>query len=336
MLALLLGCLKLLPPTLVPAETPTYTTDDGCTNQLRHYPADGAPVLLVHGMGANHYNYDFREEVSLAAYLQAEGWDVWVVGLRGDPGSEPAEKRQEKVYTFDEFAAHDLPAAVDRVLELTGEEQVGWVGHSMGGMLLYAYLRQHPDRVAAGVAVSSPVQFGEQPPLHGVVRHTGWTVPGQGRVRQDVAAKAFAPLAYNNPIIRKLTWRPNMDPAVTRGLAKVAIEDMPHAFTRQVLTWLDGRAFVDGDGRSWVEPHRGTPLMVMGGDKDLVAPWDNVHPACAVYSPCELVHLSPDGGFDRHYGHLDPMLGVTAERDVYPLIGDFLERTVSVQGVADQ
>ncbi len=332
MLALFLGCLKLLPPSLEPAETPTYTTDDGWENQLRHYPGDGPPVVLVHGMGANHYNYDFREEVSLAAWLQAEGWDVWVVGLRGDPGSRPAERGQQRSYTFDAFAEQDVPAAIDRVLELTDAEQVEWVGHSMGGMLLYAYLRQHPEKVAAGVAVSSPVQFGEQPPLHSIVRKTGWTTPGEGRLRQDLAAQAFAPLAYNNPVIRKLTWRENMDPAITRGLAKVAVEDMPHAFKRQVVTWLDGRAFVDDDGRSWVEPHTGVPLLVMGGDKDLVAPWANVSPACSVYSPCDLVHLAPEGGFDRHYGHLDPMLGVTAARDVYPLIGDFLSRTVSVQG----
>ena len=50
----LCGCAHALPPTLQPGGIDTATTSDGWQLDLRHYPALGPPVLLVHGMGANH------------------------------------------------------------------------------------------------------------------------------------------------------------------------------------------------------------------------------------------------------------------------------------------
>src|SRR5678809_1070609 len=98
-LLLATGCAKHLEPSMVPGEVLTYSTADGWSADLRHYPAEGPPVVLVHGMGANHYNWDFREEVSLAFYLQQHGWDVWVPELRGDPGSRAPSKKAARNYT---------------------------------------------------------------------------------------------------------------------------------------------------------------------------------------------------------------------------------------------
>jgi len=54
-LALLLAaCRKLPPPTLEPAAVIPCRTTDGWELDLRRYPGPGEPVLLVHGMGANH------------------------------------------------------------------------------------------------------------------------------------------------------------------------------------------------------------------------------------------------------------------------------------------
>ncbi len=122
----LAGCVKPAPPAMTPDTIVTYATSDGWEMDLRRYPGpEGAPpVLLVHGMGANHYNWDYAPEISLAHHLQAAGWDVWIPALRGDPGSVPPEKRADQAFTFDDYARLDLPAAVDRVLEITGREQL--------------------------------------------------------------------------------------------------------------------------------------------------------------------------------------------------------------------
>src|SRR5688572_17350102 len=141
---LLLACVKPLPPTMAPTDTLVYRTADGWEADVRHYPGEGPPVLLVHGMGANHYNWDYRPEVSLAHTLQARGWDVWIPELRGDPGSRAPSRRARSSGTFSDHATLDLPAAVDAVLAATGEDQLYWVGHSMGGMLLYTAVSDYP------------------------------------------------------------------------------------------------------------------------------------------------------------------------------------------------
>ena len=62
-------------------------TRDGWRIALYHYPAAShryeTPILLCHGLGANRFNFDLGPEVSLARYLQQEGFDVWSIDLRG-------------------------------------------------------------------------------------------------------------------------------------------------------------------------------------------------------------------------------------------------------------
>src|SRR5438876_406455 len=46
-------------------------------------PPAPEPLLLVHGIAANRYNFDLTDESSLARFLAASGYDVWLVELRG-------------------------------------------------------------------------------------------------------------------------------------------------------------------------------------------------------------------------------------------------------------
>ena len=74
----------------VPAEyqhEQVLDTDDGCTIVLRRLPRPdvdivGPPVLMVHGLSANHRNNDLVPDHSLARHLRARGRDVWLVTLR--------------------------------------------------------------------------------------------------------------------------------------------------------------------------------------------------------------------------------------------------------------
>src|SRR5262245_61972458 len=41
------------------------------------------PVLLCHGMSSNRWDMDGPGRISIARYLRRQGYDVWVVELRG-------------------------------------------------------------------------------------------------------------------------------------------------------------------------------------------------------------------------------------------------------------
>ena len=313
---LLLACAR-VPPDLDPTEQPVYRTADGWQLKLRHFPADGPPVVLVHGMGANHNNWDFRAEVSLAAYLQARGWDVWVPELRGDEGTVAPSEDAARNYSFDDHARLDIPAAVDAILAETGEEQIYWVGHSMGGMLLYTSLKQFEDRIAAGVAIAAPVRFEEKSGWIRLAKAGGHIVPSRGVMHNRAIYRALRPLGRANPIYGILLNRDNVDWTLLRSIGEAGLEDMSRVTVDQVHQWLLTERFEDVNGESWVGPSE-VPILVMSGSMDKVAPRPNVEAACDIYVDCTYVAL--DG-----YGHVDPVVGTTAREEVYPLIEEWLE-----------
>lgn len=324
LLLVLGGCVRSLPPSMMPDVVLRYETPDGWKNGLRRYHGEGEPVLLVHGMGANHYNWDYREEVSLAAYLQAHGWDVWVIELRGGPGSAHADPAAAGRFTFDDHARLDLPAAIDRILEVTGRDELYWVGHSMGGMLLYTHLAQRPDQVAAGVAVCSPSTLQHPLPLHRSAKAMAWTLKGEGRVPARTLAGISRPLGRANPLYGKLANRKNLEWPVAHGLARHALVDLPKPLLAQALTWVEHGDLITVDGEPWVRPAN-VPLLVFGAASDRIVAHQDAAYTCEVFPNCTYRLLGVEGGFSLDYGHIDPVVGRSARREVYPLILQFLE-----------
>lgn len=323
LLALLAGCPRPLPPTMVPDAVLTTTTDDGWSLEVRHYVGDGPPVLLVHGMGANHYNWDYRPENSLADYLVAEGWDVWVPELRGDPGSVGPTRRARAEFDFDAHALHDLPTAVDIVLDETGAEQLYWIGHSMGGMLLYTALSQYPERIRAGVAVCSPSTFTATRRRLWSLRAVGWAFGGRGRVHARAWARASMVFGRWSPVVRRIAEPDHVEASMARGLVRHALVDLPHPMVRQGAEWMRSGSFTLRDGSPWVRPVD-VPLLVMGAPGDRIVAEPDVAATCDVYPDCTYRELSVAGGFSGEYGHVDPLVGSTARDEVYPVISSWL------------
>src|SRR5438874_1722216 len=48
-------------------------------------------------------------------------------------------------WNVDEMAFYDVPAVLDYVKRATGRDRVNWVGHSLGGMLIFPYLELAPE-----------------------------------------------------------------------------------------------------------------------------------------------------------------------------------------------
>lgn len=324
------GCAgHIVRPSMDPREIHQVTTADGWRLDLRRYPSDGPPVLLVHGMSANHYNWDFRPEISLADYLQSHGFDVWVPELRGDQGAlPPAGVAHPRRYTFDDHANLDVPAIVRGVLDATGAETVQWVGHSMGGMLLYTQLTRAPEQIRAGVAICSPGTFEHPIPIHDLARSARWMVTNRSRIPSRAIGKLIAPFGKVNVLVPQVANPALMDGAMLRGLSAYTLEDVPGPVAHQAMGWLTSGAFTRVDGSQWLEP-RSTPLLLMGAARDGVVSEADVAATCARYPNCEYLRLGREQGFSDDYGHVDPVLGRTARDEVYPHVLEFLQRTAA-------
>jgi len=315
---------------MVPTGFIEWQSDDGWTGTVRHFPGPGEPVLLVHGMGANHFNWDYRREVSLAAWLQDEGWDVWVPDLRGDPGTRAPSRRDARRFDFDHHAIHDLPAIVDAVLEATGSEQLAWVGHSMGGMLLYTALAQYPEKISAGVAIASPARFDEVRGLPALLPVTRPALAGPGMVPLEGVAAASSVLGRANPFLGRVSYRDNLEAGVFAGLRRTALQNIPRAMAHQALGWLRTGELTTREGEPWLrDPEPPVPLLVLAADADRIAPPGDVLAACEFFSPCESRTLGLESGMSAPQGHIDPVLGRHARAQVYPDVSRWLREATS-------
>ena len=145
------------------SEVYTITTGDLWKIRVCRYRrgrTQGEPILLCHGAGANHHNFTCPEGFSLVDYLIEQGYDCWAVDLRGCRSSEPPFGRRQYEARIDDYLLQDLPAVMERICRVTGYDRVHWIGHSLGGFLLYAYALEYGDRrIASAVSIAAPIGF---------------------------------------------------------------------------------------------------------------------------------------------------------------------------------
>ena len=115
--------------------------EDGDTVSIPHLEpehADKDPILVKHGAGGNTVTLIGADpgEPNLLLRLVDRGYDVWVSGSRGSlysnenikDGTWSEEERWS--YTWADMGYYDLPADIDKVLEVTGKSKVTLMGYS--------------------------------------------------------------------------------------------------------------------------------------------------------------------------------------------------------------
>jgi pimeloyl-ACP methyl ester carboxylesterase len=119
----------------------TVHSEDGVTLKLKRYVNEGAqPILLAHGFLGNGLEFDLpHRKHNLALYLAERGYDVWISSFRGCGNGSYECGINDWGHSVDELAALDAPALVNGVTQATGKRPI-WIGHSMGGIVLYMYL----------------------------------------------------------------------------------------------------------------------------------------------------------------------------------------------------
>jgi len=127
----------------------TAKTDVCLPDSAQQAQPNRVPVLLVHGYICNKRVWD-----KIAIALQRAGHPVLAVTL-------------EPLFTSIEDYVPQLQQAVAQLQQATGCAQVALVGHSMGGLVLRAWLRQHGSApVAKIITLGTP---------HQGTKIAGWT-----------------------------------------------------------------------------------------------------------------------------------------------------------------
>jgi pimeloyl-ACP methyl ester carboxylesterase len=292
----------------------------------------GEPVLLCHGFMSNQFNFTLPDGEAMVDYLAARGYDCWTIDLRGNLSSVPPYGRTYNDPTMDDHLLKDVPAALEFIRKTTGSPRVHWIGHSMGGMLFYAY-----DATFGGGKIASAVTLGSPIGFDGLEFHNPAVVL--------FVRRAMGRLAFRGGMRLLLSLFVRIKPTVT--LVPVAFSNLHKAFfdantfymaadtppikvarnlaqAARLKTWKVKNGEVDVFD-SLRRLH--TPLFAIFGSADPLVPAQTVDAFFekAAAPDKRMLLLSKENGFADDYSHLDLVFGKEAPSEVFQPIADWLK-----------
>lgn len=370
---LLVGCSQTIlpePTTAPPEDHWAHTSDNWTIHLLRYKPNTISPkrdpVILCHGLSHNNTFWDLAPTVSLARFLQARGYDVWSPSLRGAGQSTKPKLAQLKQlfrlnisvfnpaglanrqpalirnnWTVDDHIKFDVPAIIEYVQRQTGHKQVHWVGHSMGGMIMFAYLATKTQSdVNSFVGVSPPMVLIR--PANDVfeilAQQADFVRIGNIATGTNLRA-VFGTLTgglIETPIDLLFLNHDNVDPGLLNLFYYSCEEDISPGQLDQLLRFLQTGRFLSHDGHVDYtdQVHKiNVPVLQVVGQLDNMAMPGFVavlHDKLKTRDK-QLRIFGKINGYHADYGHDDIIIGKQARTDVFPYIRAWLDKHPATQ-----
>jgi pimeloyl-ACP methyl ester carboxylesterase len=328
-------------------------TADGWMLGIRHYHPERPdpnklPVVLCHGLGLNGTFWTITDG-HLPSKLIERGYEVFVVDMRGSGGSYRdgtlgwvnSGLRQTFIpelgndeWTMDHQAFYDVPAILDYVEQQTGRSRVNWVGHSLGGMLMFAFLEKsgQAERVANFVAMGSPACVAQSTESQRMLRANR----GLRMLMMAISTGRIArPMSIARPpgldqIDRFYYSADNVDRETVNRFYGSTLEDPGPGALKQLDTYLETGRLMSADGSIDYFaglPEVKTPTLFIAGDGDILA---DLHSKWRTYqelgsSDKTFLRFGRSEGHVADYGHCDLVWSRHATNEIFPEILDWLE-----------
>lgn len=311
-----------------PAEILWTRTQDGVELAIHRVPPTSTrrrgAVMLLHGLASNRLAFHFPGR-SLSSYLADRGWDCFVPELRGAGRSQAPHLR----FDLHDYLEWDLPAILEAIRKASGEGEIHWIGHSMGGILFMLHaLRTGGEGLRSGVAVGSALDY-----RHGSVfqqliklRPLAERLP---YVPFGGLTHLLAPLSGRLPRIDDLNFCPGgAEPEVMRKVQANMFGRIPVALLDSLSTLLTAEGPRDRQrGTSYRdEGHKlATPLYLLGGSRDVQCPVPAVQSTASLFPAARAEGFGRAFGHAQDYGHFCLLVGTNAPQEVWPRILAWLE-----------
>ena len=330
------------------------TTADGWRLGMRWIRPDcpdpaKLPVVLCHGLGLNGTFWTITDD-HLPGQLAAQGYEVFVVDMRGSGASHriglkgkvnrairqtPFPELGSGDWTVDDQAIYDVPAILDYVRAETGADRVNWIGHSLGGILMFAHLEtsREPDRIAnfvdmGGVAIV--VDTPDVREMHAANKglRTLMTVFSAGRLGRPMM---FGRLPGLEKVDRFYYTAANVEKRTVDRFYGYTLEDPGPGALKQLETYLKNGRLLSADRR--VDYATGlnrvtTPILMVAGEADVMADIPSSLLTFLALGSVDktMMRFGRLDGQEADYGHCDLVWSRNAPREVFPPLIAWLDR----------
>jgi cholesterol oxidase len=309
--------------------------------------------MMTHGFGGNRYTFSIDTiDTNLAEYFYANGYDVWLLDYRLS-SLLPAANDQHNI---DQVAMYDYPAAVQKIIEVSGAPQIDILAHCVGSVTLFAAMLYGLKNVRSIVSNQIACNFF---PAFQVKLKSGLHIP---QVLDALGIKSLTAYASSNenwenklydkfiklyaesvagfctdPVCQRMTFmfgllyeHTNLNDATHK--ANIEMWGAANIATYEQLTHIIRKGhLINADGEDTYMPHMDRlklPILFLAGDKNQL-----FLPESTLTTFNALKEINGDGFYERTvlpgYGHIDPMFGKNAATDVYPYILKHFEKVNS-------
>ena len=263
-------------------------------------------VFMVHGSVENGRVFYSSSGKGIAPYLAKNGFDVFVVDLRGKGKSRPAVGKNSKHGQY-EAITEDIPACIDYIKNTTGKTSLHLLAHSWGGVLCLCWFA----RYHSSVNIQSMVFMGTKRKIYIKSWEKRWKVDFFWNIIGNVASEIKGYLPAKS--------------------LRFGSDNEPKQFYKETNQWVYSDEWIDPrDGLNYKQALKNLnvpPILSLTGVQDTVLgnPYDvqflmqeaNAHDH-------RYVEVGKKYGFKHDYGHIDILTHPDAPTDHFPLVLDWL------------
>jgi pimeloyl-ACP methyl ester carboxylesterase len=224
----------------------------------------------------------------------------------------------------------------------TGHNRVNWVGHSLGGMMIFPFLElsTEPGRIANFVGMGSTIIQAKTPQTkmlraNGGIRALS-NVASPGRLGRPLT---FFRMPGMEKIDRFYYTAENVDRRTISRFYGYTLEDPGPGALRQLAPYLKNGHMLSADGVIDYSARLGevnVPTLMVAGAGDLISDVPSTRMTFDAIGSTDkvLVVFGRANGHVADYGHCDLAWSRYAPREVFPVVIDWLDRRQPIRPTA--
>lgn len=334
-------------------ETIEFDAYDGLKCNLKHVISSKTtkcPVILVHGAGVRANIFNPPSSNTIVSMLVDQGYDVWLENWRGSIDLEPNH------WDLDQVAINDHPAAVKKIVQITGAKEIKAIIHCQGStsFMISAVLGLVPE---VKTIISNAVSLHPVVPRYSEIKlnyylplvklmfpylNPSWGINAPDfkskmlrfivaatHKEKDTLVGKFVSFTYGAGF-PALWLLENLD-RETMEWIQYEFAEVPLSFFGHIKKCVNNEVLVPLHGTNGMKityldtpPKTEARIVLFGGEQNLC-----FHPDSQRKTFDYLDNINP--GYHKlyildNYSHLDVFLGKNAYKDVFPIMIDELNQ----------